>query len=208
MPSRNVIKDFVKGGIYHVYNRGVENRPIFMDPLDYSVMMGRMADVLSRNSKKKPQISRLKNHNADVDMLAFSLMPTHYNFLVKIKKKDGLSSFMRTLMTSYSMYFNTKYDRVGSLFQSRYRARRVDSNEYLKHISRYIHLNPSSIDEGYKNYPYSSYKYYLDGAVSVPAWIKQKPILDLFKTREDYEKFIEDSSNDNFPIDQDLINNY
>lgn len=81
------------------------------------------------------------------------------------------------------MYFNLKYDRVGPLFQSRYKASIINNDPYLIHISRYIHLNPSD----YENYKYSSYQSYL-GENTYP-WLKISKILDLFKN-SDYEEFV------------------
>lgn len=93
---------------------------------------------------------------------------------------------MRSLMTSYSMYFNRKYKRVGPVFQSRYRASRISQNSYLEHISRYIHLNPYD----WENYPYSSLRYYLDKARA--EWIHPNEIVQIFPSREQYLEFVKD----------------
>jgi hypothetical protein len=97
-----------------------------------------------------------------------------------------MAEFMRSLMTSYSMYFNKKYRRVGPVFQSRYRASRISQDNYLEHISRYIHLNP----KGWEQYPYSSLKYYISS--SVAEWISPNKILSLFPSQEQYEEFVHD----------------
>ncbi len=94
--------------------------------------------------------------------------------------------FMRSLMTSYSMYFNRKYKRVGPVFQSRYKASRISTDEYLDHISRYIHLNPRE----WENYPYSSFRYYRgDSEVD---WLLPGKILELFPGTEQYIEFVKD----------------
>lgn len=97
-----------------------------------------------------------------------------------------MSAFMRSLMTSYSRYFNRKYRRSGSLFKSRYKASRIDANNYLEHISRYIHLNPRY----WKRYPYSSLRCYVKGAE--PEWLVSNKVLSLFPSRQDYAIFVAD----------------
>lgn len=84
------------------------------------------------------------------------------------------------------MYFNKKYKRVGPLFQGRFRASLITSDSYLQHISRYIHLNPST----YKNWPYSSLPYYL--GLQTAEWCQPDRILDLFRDRQEYENFVAD----------------
>lgn len=97
-----------------------------------------------------------------------------------------MAEFMRSLMTSYSMYFNRKYKRVGPVFQSRYRASLISRDDYLEHISRYIHLNP----KGWENYPFSSIRYY-KGLVTAE-WVKPNKILAMFPSKDQYLEFIRD----------------
>jgi hypothetical protein len=87
-------------------------------------------------------------------------MPNHFHLLVQEKdeKGKGVSKFMQKLMTSYTMYFNTKYERTGALFSSSFKARHVTRDEHLKYLFAYIHLNPRSVigAAGMRSYPYSS----------------------------------------------------
>ena len=69
-------------------------------------------------------------------------MPNHFHILVKEKIENGISKFMGKLTTGYSMYFNKRYDRTGSLFQGVFKSVHADSDEYLKYLFAYIHLNP------------------------------------------------------------------
>ena len=78
---------------------------------------------------------------------AYVLMPNHFHILVKETKKNGLTNFMAKLATSYAMYFNKKYERVGSLFQRPFKAEHVGNDDYLKYLFSYIHLNPLKIIE-------------------------------------------------------------
>ena len=112
-----------------------------------------------------------------VDIGAYCLMQNHFHILVREKMDKGVSTFMQKLLTSYSMYFNTKYKRSGSLFEGPFRATYVNNDEYLKYLFAYIHLNPIKIiDSSWKEngirdlatakqylgqYVYSSYHDYM-----------------------------------------------
>jgi putative transposase len=78
---------------------------------------------------------------------AYVLMPNHFHILVREIKKGGISMFMEKLQTGYSMYFNKKNDRVGSLFQGRFKAQHVAHDGHLKYLFAYIHLNPIKLIE-------------------------------------------------------------
>ena len=186
MPSRNTVREYAPGSYYHVYNRGVAKQPIFVDNSDYTVFLS----LLKRHLSNEPQIDRfgrLHPHYKDqVELLAFCLMPNHFHFLIhQDKDAQALSRFMKSVCTAYTMYFNRKYQRVGPLFQGRFKASRVSRDEYLQHISRYIHLNPKD----YRQYEWSSLPYYLDGRRA--EWLIPKRVLDLFEGT-DYLKFLED----------------
>ena len=113
-------------------------------------------------------------------------MPNHFHLLVYQHQPGALASLMRSLMTSYSRYFNSRYKRSGSLFESRYRAALVADDSYLEHITRYIHLNPKQ----WRDYEYSSLPYYLQ-QVEV-SWIQPKRITNLFSSPAEYLRFMED----------------
>jgi putative transposase len=112
------------GLLNHVIFRGIERRAIFLDRLDYEQFL-----------------SRLETVKEDAQILAWALMPNHGHLLLRTGLK-GLSSFMRRLLTSYALYFNRRYRRVGHLFQNRYKSIVCDEDVYLKTLVRYIHLNP------------------------------------------------------------------
>lgn len=101
-----------------------------------------------------------------VEMIAFCLMPNHFHLLLKQVQENGISAFTGNFTNSYTRYFNTKQKRIGPLFQGKFKAVRVETNEQLLHLSRYIHLNPYSsyliktLDK-LENYPYSSFSEYL-----------------------------------------------
>jgi putative transposase len=188
MPVRNIEKDYVPNSYYHIYNRGVERRPIFMDDADYVVFMNLLKRYLS-GSVDRDQYGRLfTNYAQDVDLLAYCLMPNHFHLLIYVDMKPrSMAELMRGIDASYTVYFNRKYNRVGHLFQSRYRASRIDHDDYLLHISRYIHLNP----ENYTEWPYSSLPEYL--GTRQANWVKPLKIMQLFgEGVGEYETFLED----------------
>lgn len=159
--GRNLV--FSENEYYHLYNRGVEKRKIFLDTGDRE----RFATLLwTANSSTPVHLSNYQGLSlleiprgkiTIVDIGAWCLMPNHFHLLVKEKQKNGLSLFMRKLLTGYSMYFNTKYQRKGTLFDRPFRAKHLDTDEYLKYQYAYIHLNPVGIiDTGWKNKKISS----------------------------------------------------
>lgn len=114
------------GAYHHVYARGIEKRRIFLDDSDRGVFLGRLGPNLSKWHLR---------------CLAWALMPNHFHLLL-ISDSGDLPSFMRCLLTGYSVYFNERQKRVGHLFQNRYKSRVISKEAYLREVIRYIHLNP------------------------------------------------------------------
>lgn len=140
---------FVPGEFYHLYNRGVDKRVTFTTPYEYKTFQ----ELLFLANGDKP-IDRREIRRQNVCIYdwdrgeplvaigVYCLMPNHYHLLVTPLKENGVSQFMNRLGTSYSMYFNKIHDRSGALFQGKFKATMVDSDEYLKYLYSYIHLNP------------------------------------------------------------------
>ena len=193
MPAKNTTRIDAENSFYHVYNRGVEKRIIFKDEQDYKVFLGYLKEYLSPKIdplkiKKKFVLNgstfvgiphQPKNYFGKIELVAYCLMPNHFHFLIKQIEKGILERFMRSLLIRYSMYFNKKYDRVGSLFQGPYRSKLIENENYLLHLSRYIHLNPSEYTKNLTQ-AYSSYAEYL--GIRKTSWINPKPILLYFDT--------------------------
>lgn len=187
MPGRNILKQYGTEQFYHVYSRGVAKQPVFIDSNDYAVFL----NLFKRYLSSQPAQSRARYaypwYAQRIDLVTYCLMPNHIHLLVFQRDERAMVEFMRSLMTSYSMYFNRKYERVGPVFQSRYRASLIDKDNYLDHISRYIHLNPKEWQE----YKYSSLPYYL-GKRSAE-WLKPATVLDIFDHQpETYLRFLRD----------------
>lgn len=122
-------------------------------------------------------------------------MPNHFHFLLRQKQKNGVSTFAANFTNSYTRYFNTKHERVGPLFQGLFKAVRVESDEQLMHISRYIHLNPISSflvePDRLENYQWSSYPEYVVPS-SKNNITNKEIVLGLFSSRKAYKQFVLD----------------
>ena len=151
---------FHEDEIYHLYTRGVEKRTVFHSDDEH---MRFMLLLFLCNDKEGPHLSvLLKRYQGEsliqifekekrtqtlVDIIAFALMPNHIHLIVHEKKKGGISKFMLKLMTAYSMFFNTKYERSGPLFTRPFRSKHVDSDEYFRWLFAYVLLNPIKLSD-------------------------------------------------------------
>jgi len=195
--------------IYHLYNRGVEKRPIFLIRKDYLRFISlvnyyRFANCPIKFSHFKTLsieernniLARLdKESKKLVDIMTFCLMPNHVHFLLKQLLDNGISKFMAKITNAFSHYFNVRHERVGHLFQGNFGAVRMENDEQLVYVSRYIHLNPVSsylIEiEDIDDYDYSSFPEYI-GRKS--GFCNTKEILSYFKNADDYKKFVYDQA--------------
>lgn len=206
MPSRNVVKVYVEQGIYHVYNRGVEKRVIFVDTQDYVMFRQYLRAYLlppdHSSQRNLPFSLRRTVRGYDlfkrVELLAYCLMPNHFHLVVRQLDSRGMPELVKRLSNAYVSYFNRRYQRVGSLFQGPYRAALVDDMKGALPLSRYIHRNPLEVLSGQgagllEEYPYSSYPEYLGRRQT--EWLHPETILDLFSAEElaagTYQQFVE-----------------
>ncbi len=144
---------------------------------------------------------KLKNFTEEVDLLSYCLMPNHFHLLVFQKSMNDISYFMKSLGVKYTMYFNRKYKRVGTIFQGTYKAVEITTENQLLYLTKYIHRNPAGFNPaGWKEYKYSSYRNYL--GLFRQAWIKTDLILSYFaKTNlgNSYKSFVEDTDERDLP---------
>ena len=196
------------GETYHVFNRGVEKRTIFTDRREYNHFINlidyyRFSNVPIRFSQyqlrskndRSTLFTKIKSSGlARVEVFAYCLMPNHFHFILKQVRDGGISSFMSDICNSHSRYFNIKHSRVGPLFQGPFKAIRVETEDQLIHLSRYVHLNPTSAflidEESLDGYPWSSLPEYLTSRIRI---INPEPIMSTFKTREKYHQFVHDN---------------
>src|SRR3989344_48245 len=185
MPTKNRIKEYAPEAYYHVYNRGVNKRTVFLDNKDYTVFLSLFKRYLS--DEQSDQYNRsYEDLSSEIKLLAYCLMPSHFHLLIYQDEASGMTNLLQRVLTSYSIYFNKRYHRIGPLFQDSYKASRINSDEYLLHISRYIHLNP----QNWRDWEFSSIDFYLGNKHA--EWLDQKPIMDLFKNKKDYHDFVAD----------------
>ncbi|MCX6726173.1 MAG: transposase [Candidatus Shapirobacteria bacterium] len=204
MPYRKTI--FANNEIYHTINRSIEEQTIFKGKRDYQRALDLIDfyrynhpslrfshyNRLPKNEKEKFIKNLKENGKPVVEILAFCLMSNHFHFLLRQTREKGIQSFMRNFQDSFARYFNTKYHRSGLLFQGMFKAVRIETDEQLTHVSRYIHLNPVSsyITEigDLEKYPWSSFPEYL--SQDSLKFTNPSPILDLFKSRASYKEFV------------------
>ncbi|OGN01512.1 MAG: hypothetical protein A3B91_00040 [Candidatus Yanofskybacteria bacterium RIFCSPHIGHO2_02_FULL_41_29] len=153
-------------------------------------------------------------------------MPNHFHLLIRQKADNGIVQFMRKLGTGYAMYFNKKYDRVGSLFQGKFKAVLINEDEHFKYLPYYIHLNSldlispewrefkikdynkainflnkyrwsSYLDySGYKNFPSITQRYFLEEFIGKPSKYKKDTENWLIDSGANWSKLNETISNE------------
>lgn len=194
MPNRKLI--FLKNHFYHIFSRGNRKAEIFTQQRDYE----RFLEKIEKYRKKY-----------SVEIIAYCLLPNHFHLLAKQTNDVPLTSFVGTLLNSYARYRSVKYQLPpGHVFQGRFGCKLIENENGLIQTSRYIHLNPIkerllSLDFTQKkpksfktlllrrrlrSYPWSSYSIYL-GQKNSTVIIYLKPILDIEKSSERYQKFVE-----------------
>ena len=203
--------------IYHLYNRGVDRRNIFLDDKDYE----RFQLLLYLANGERPincqallsygRRSLIKLYNIDrgkplVAISSYVLMPNHFHVLVYQLVDNGISQYMKKLLTAYAKYFNTKHKRTGVLFQSRFRSVHVNTDTHLRYLYSYIHLNPVKLIQSdwqiqgirdtvmvlrfLKKYQYSSYLDHINPTRPTSAILNTSCFPDYFSSPEIYTKEI------------------
>ena len=140
---------------YHIYSRGHDKRLIFQNEKDYNRFLAIMylcnntenIHLSDHPSSTLSELLDIKRKDQLVDIGAYCLMPNHFHLLIHEKTESGISKFMQKILTAYTMYFNKKNERAGTLFSSSFKANHVDKDEYLKYLFSYIHLNPIKLME-------------------------------------------------------------
>lgn len=207
MPTRHL--PLTTGLYYHLFNRGVNRTNIFFETSDYR----RATDLLRYYQHDTPPVRYshfqelpvtvrgdlwqriVREHPRCVEMVAYCFMPNHFHFLIKQRVDGGISQFAANWQNSFAKYLNTKYDRVGPLFQGPFRAVRVTNDAQLVHLSRYIHLNPytGSVVKTIQqllDYPWSSLPDYLSASRSPLS--QPDLVLSQFTNTQAYKKFMVD----------------
>lgn len=173
-PGKN--PPLLPGNYYHLYNRGVNRQAIFFCKENWRFFIQKMRQYF----------------NSDlIIILAYCLMPNHYHLLVYLRAENISNKVMQPFGTSYVKAINRQQKRVGPLYQGRYKAKNVDNDTYLAHLTRYIHLNPvrAGLVDHPADWPYSSYTDYIGTrSGTLP---QTDLILSQFVSQAAYQTFVE-----------------
>ncbi len=207
------------GETYHVYNRGAHKDLIFRSKKDYERLLlifflANSTDsvdirLLLKRNKGRTFVQIIETElrgNPLVSVLAWTLMPNHFHFVLRQESEQGITRFMRKVMTGYTMYFNAKNNHSGVLFQGRFKSRHVGNEPYFRHIFSYVHLNPvalieplweengienpEKVREFLHNYPYSSFYDYSVGERPFRRLLAYDQAPDFMKTENDLEELL------------------
>ncbi len=196
----------IKGCLYHIFTKSIAGYKIFRSHQDYS----RMLEMIKFYSFEKPPVKfsiyqtlegrdeffrkNLSNRKSLISIVTYCLMPTHIHMILVQLEDKGISIYMKNLLDSYTRYFNIKNERKGPLWQGRFKSVLVKGDEQFLHLTRYIHLNPTSehIVEEVNQWPYSSYHEYLgkkkEQLCNFTGYLNMEP--------EDYRIFVEERQED------------
>ena len=198
--------------IYHIFNRGIDHKLTFLDKRDYFRAINSMiyyqhsnlpfkyAKLLSISLDERNKIwtNLIKSNDKYVNLISYCFMPNHFHFLVEQLEDEGISKFLSNFSNSYTRYFNTKNKRNGFLFEGRFKSVRIETNDQLIHVSRYIHLNPSTSYivkkiEDLDDYRYSSFPEYIGKELSFQFCNKER-IISNFSNKNSYRDFVFDNA--------------
>lgn len=209
MPYRNTV--FLKDGLYHLFNRGNQKSTIFFNARDYQRFLDKTAQYKSKH---------------DIEIICYCLVPNHFHFLVRSKNTTGVQDFMKSLLSSHSHYLSIKHQLQGHLFQGPFRAKLIDAEGYLVHLSRYIHLQPVKDiitspryimrgDQKYlsmellkilREYPWGSYREYMDP--NIKGVCCKNYLMGMFKGVRDYRRFVESKVNKKDVYELDALDSF
>ncbi len=201
--------------IYHVLNRGVDKRKVFLEEIDYIRFLHDMfvfndTNYVDPNHAIRFSSDRfISSNNLKRELLvkihAFCLMPNHYHMLLSEVSEGGISQFMKKINKGYSQYFNEKNKRSGALWQGKYKKILIEKDAHFIYIPYYIHLNPldltmpqwrkgniTNTKEALKHlrkYKWSSHLDYL-GEKNFPSIISKSFLENILGDSRQYEKEI------------------
>ncbi|MEK6566772.1 MAG: transposase [Bacteroidota bacterium] len=170
--------EFLPQHYYHIYNRGNNQQLIFLEDKNYRFFLERLRSVLQP---------------AKVDLLVYCLMPNHFHLLVSPQIESDFSNVMRSFSVSYVKSFNSLYRRVGHLYQGDFQSRWIETDEYLAHVCRYIHLNPvkAKLVQNPDEWVYTDYRDWISSTLeNTEANIRLRN--NLFSSGKEYQRFVMD----------------
>ena len=197
------------GEVYHIFNKSIAGFEIFNYEEDFLRIKQMMFYYRMKNTPMRfsnflhshqvkthgfiHHVQELRDPAQDhVEILAYCIMPTHFHLILKQLRNNGITKFTSNISNSYSRYFNLKRKRKGPLWVGRFKNVRVQNNEQLLHLTRYIHLNPVTagivkFPEGWNASSYGEYTAPLDQELKICSY---KDTLDIEPTQ--YKIFVKD----------------
>jgi REP element-mobilizing transposase RayT len=205
-------KNFAPSTIAHIYNRGNNKEKIFFDEQDYKAFLFRLGLCMGFTEEelnKEKLITmphsriRINGNNNLFKLHSFCLMPNHFHLLIEQLGDIPISKLISQVCTSYAMYINKKYKRVGHVFQDCFKTVLIENNPQLMWTSAYIHMNPvkDGLVKNPEEYNWSSYNdFALDRNLSI---VSKKLLIETFGNQKD---FIKETLN--FTVKESLLTPY
>jgi len=217
---------FNEYGYYHIFNRGVDKRKIYMDENDYqrfylSLYAFNNANfVPSKGASLEEALSfQILERKPYVSILSFCLVPNHFHMLVRPLQGEWMSCFMQRTLTSYVKYFNLKHERTGRLFETEFKAVPAGEEGHFEHLPRYIHMNPlDAIDKNWRDgtvtdwdrdiaflngYRWSSHHVFLGKGQELPV-VDDEFAKNMFRTPDAYVRYLKSWSTSQADLFKDL----
>lgn len=192
---------FTNGEFYHIFNRGVEKRNIFLDKTDFERFLKSIEEFntikpigsLYENSFLKNKLGSPTTKSRLVNVVCYCLNPNHYHFILEQRSEGGISAFLQRLSGGYTRYFNIRRKRSGVLFQGKFKSVHIRSNEYLLHASVYVNLNnrAHTLERGKSISSWNEYVANINNGLCT-----KDIILKQFKNVSEYKDFAESSLRD------------
>lgn len=181
---------FESGRFYHVYNRTVDKKKMFVNDDNYLFFLKRF--------------SRYLNHL--IEVYAYCLLDNHFHFLIRIKENDSahlhtaVSKQFRILFQSYALAFNKQHSRIGTLFQTPFKRALVNKQSHLFHLIYYIHSNPKKhrLINDFRHWKWSSYLSFFSNK---PTFLKRETVISWFGTLNEFASFHQREIDNNFIVD-------
>lgn len=187
MPAKHLHRVDQREIYLHVYNRGIEGRNIFCDEEDFSIFISYLKEYLTKASNDKKTSFTVngktfkgtphmpKNYYNKVELVSYILMPDHFHLVLDQRQEGSVQSFIRSICTRYSIYFNRKYQRKGSLFEGPYKSAHIKEANTLVHLITYLHTH-------HPNAKHSSSSIY--AGKETQDWVKKDAVFSLFNNAE------------------------
>lgn len=188
--------DFENDKYYHILNRGVDKRSVFLNDNDYLrflkslIVFNQKDPVYSMEVFDRVDVEVQPLQDKLVDIVAYCLNPNHYHLILRQRIDGGISEFMKRVGGGYTGYFNRKYDRNGSLFQGNFKRIYINSNQYLLYLSAYVNKNYFIHGYGDEKWKYSSLLEYVGKRKGFSVCNKEV-IISKFNDIDEYKIFID-----------------